>query len=297
MFSKSALQTTIAGIFPALVTPLKPDGSVNPAALEKLLHRVYSAGVEGVYVCGSTGEGMLLPEAERRKAAEIVIRNSPGKHVIVHVGSRSLEISERLAKHAEATHATAISCIRAPGISHDEMVAWYKLLASSTSLPFFAYYFPASAAESLTVDQLTEICEMPGVSGIKYTDYDLYKLSLLSRAGYSIFNGRDEVLAAGLLMGACGGIGSIYNLVPEWFVELHRQALAGDWIGARSTQDRINDLIRVILRFPFPASLKQILTWEGIDCGSVAAPNAALSAIEQSSLRDSLATLQIFASV
>lgn len=291
-------QHNIAGIFPALVTPLHPDGSVNSAALEKLLHRVYSAGVAGVYVCGSTGEGIFLPEAERRKVAEISVRNSPpGKHVIVHVGATTLDVAERLAKHAESVHAAATSCIRAPGITHDEMMAWYRQLAASTCLPFFAYYFPAATGLSLNADQLTEICEMPGVGGIKYTDYDLYTLSLLSRAGCTVFNGRDEVLAAGLLMGAAGGIGSIYNLVPEWFMELYKQCARGDWKAARATQDRINDLIRVILRYPFPASVKQILKWEGIDCGGVVAPNTEMSPAEQTSLRESLAALEIFASV
>ncbi len=291
-------QTSIAGIFPALVTPLKPDGSLNAAVLEKLLQRVYSAGVDGVYVCGSTGEGMLLPEEERRRVAETVVQASPaGKHVIVHVGSRELSVAERLAKHAESLGAAAISCIRAPGITHKEMLVWYKLLASSTSLPFFAYYFPAAAGEPLSVDQLAEICEMPGVGGIKFTDYDLYTLSLLTRAGYRIFNGRDEVLAAGLLMGASGGIGSIYNLVPEWFVELRKKAAAGDWTAARAIQDKINDLIRVLVRFPFLPALKQVLTWEGLDCGSVVAPGTGLSAVERTSLRESIAALQIFASV
>lgn len=290
--------TTISGILPALVTPFKPDGSVNHAGLEKLLDRVYSAGVDGVYVCGSTGEGMLLPEAVRRAVTETVTRNSPpGKHVVVHIGAPTLDVAERLARHAEQAQAAAISCIRAPGVTHQETLAWYRLLASSTSLPFFAYYFPAKSGEPLAVDQLAEICEMPGVAGVKFTDFDLYTLSMLARAGYRIFNGRDEVLVAGLLMGACGGIGSIYNLVPEWFVELRDQASAGDWSAARATQDRINDLIRVVLRYPFPAAIKQILTWEGIACGGVVAPNAELSPVEQSSLRESLSALQIFASV
>lgn len=291
-------QTTVAGVFPALVTPLKADGSVNVNALEKLLDRVYSAGVDGVYVCGSTGEGMLLGEAERREVVETAVRHSPhGKHVIVHVGARKLEIAQRLAKHAESSRASAVSCIRPPGITHDEILEWYSVLATSTSLPFLAYYFPALTGEALTVEQLIAICQIRGVSGIKYTDYDLYTLSLLARDGYNIFNGRDEVLAAGLLMGACGGIGSIYNLVPKWFVELRKQAARGDWAAARATQDRINDLLRVLLRFPFLSALKRVLTWEGIDCGGVVAPGVELSAAQQRLLHDSLAELQIFASV
>jgi N-acetylneuraminate lyase len=285
----------IAGIFPALVTPLAEDGSVNIEALEKLLDRAFRAGCDGVYLCGSTGEGTLLDEASRRQIVETAMQNVPhGKHVIVHVGAWSLDVSEDLAKHAERCQASAISCIRPQMVNHAEMLAWYTALASCTDLPFLAYYFPASIGEPLDVDQLSEICEMPGVAGIKYTDYDLYTLSLLTRSGYRIFNGRDEVLAAGLLMGACGGIGSVYNLVPEWFVELYRHAEAGDWSAVRALQDRINDLMRVLLRFPFLPALKQILTWEGIDCGSVVRPRTGLTAAQELDLRNSLATLQIF---
>lgn len=291
-------QPKIAGIFPALITPLKPDGSVNPGSLEKLLDRVYSAGADGVYVCGSTGEGVLLSEAERRKIAEIAVRHSPaGKHVIVHVGANSFDVAERLARHAEQVHAAAISCIRPPGLTFDELLSWYSRLAVSTSLPFYAYYFPAKTGDPLTVEQLFEICEKPGIAGLKFTDYDLYAMSLLTRAGHQVFNGRDEVLAAGLLMGACGGIGSIYNLVPEWFVRLRKDAATGDWSAAREIQDRINDLIRVLQRFPFLPALKQILTWEGIECGAVVAPGEGLTPEQESSLRRSLASLEIFASV
>lgn len=290
------MKTISGGIFPALVTPLKANGSVDHGALEQLLARVYSAGVDGVYMCGSTGEGMLLDEANRCAIAETAVKNSPrGKRVIVHVGSASLDVSTRLARHAEQILAGGVSCIRPSGVSHAEMLNWYRTLASCTGLPFLAYYFPAITGEPLNADQLTEICEMPGVSGIKFTDYDLYTLSLLSRAGYRIFNGRDEVIAAGFLMGACGGIGSIYNLVPAMFVELHQLSRAGNWDAARNLQDRINDLIRALLRFPFLPALKQVLTWEGIVCGN-AVGGAGLSLEQQAGLRESLAALKIFGS-
>jgi len=290
------MKMKIEGILPALVTPFHADGKVNHGALEQLLDRVYTAGVDGVYVCGSTGEGVLLDETDRRAIAETVVRNSPGgKHAVVHVGSGSLDLCIRLARHAESLQAAAISCIRPPGVNLGEMLTWYRTLASCTTLPFIAYYFPAISGEHLNVDQLGEICEMPGVGGIKFTDFDLYTLSLLSRAGYRIFNGRDEVLTAGLLMGACGGIGSLYNLIPACFVQLQRHACAGDWAAARSLQDRINDLLRVLQRFPFLPAIKQVLTWEGIDCGK-SVDGVGLSPAEQTILRESLAPLQMFGS-
>jgi len=100
----------LGGILPALVTPIRCDEALNTGALEKLLERVYSAGVDGVYLCGSTGEGMVLPPSQRREIVEIAVQNSPpGKHVVVHVGAWAFAESKQLAIHAEKAGATAIS--------------------------------------------------------------------------------------------------------------------------------------------------------------------------------------------
>jgi N-acetylneuraminate lyase len=215
----------------------------------------------------------------------------------VHVGAWSFGEAHALAQHAERSGASAISSLRPAGSSFAEMLDYYKALASSTSLPFLAYYFPASSDATLSYEQLASICRLPGVAGLKFTDYDLYILSLLIRDGHTVFNGRDEVLTAGLLMGASGGIGSIYNLAPAWFVEIYEHARAGRWAEARARQDAVNDLIRVLLRFPFMPALKRILTWEGIECGAALRPRLPLTQAQELELRTALAPLEIFASV
>jgi N-acetylneuraminate lyase len=285
--------TNLNGILPALVTPLLDDETLNVAAFEKLLERVYTAGVDGVYVCGSTGEGLALPSAERRKVVEIAVKNSPrGKQVIVHAGAWSVAESQALVRHAAGAGAAAVSALRPAGTSFAELIEYYRSLAAATDLPFLAYYFPSSADSSLTYDQLSTICALPGVAGLKFTDYDLYTLSSLVRDGNVMFNGRDEILAAGLLMGANGGIGSIYNLIPSSFVELHAHARAGRWTEARALQDKINDLIRVLLRFPFLPALKQVLTWDGIPCGATLRPRLALTPALETELRSALAPFE-----
>ena len=286
------MNSPFQGILPALVSPLNSDGTVNLSAFEKLIERVYTAGVDGLYVCGSTGEGLLLPVSERRKLAEAAVRNSPeGKTVIVHVGSHSLADSQALARHAGSKGAAGVSSLRPAGSSYEEMLDYYRQLAAVCEVPFLAYYFPAAGGGTLSVEQLEAICALPGVAGLKFTDYDLYTLSLLIREGKIVFNGRDEVLAAGLLMGANGGIGSIYNLVPGWFVELYGHARCGRWAQARAMQDRINDLIRVLLAFPFLPALKCYLGWEGIACGPALGPQARLTDTQEAELRRALTAI------
>ena len=204
--------------------------------------------------------------------------------MVVHVGAWSVEESHQLARHAERNQAAAISCLRPYGSSFEEMLELYRGLAQATSLPFFAYHFPDQVGGPLSISQLEQVCALPGVAGLKFTDYDLFTLSLLVREGKVVFHGRDEMLAAGFLMGASGGIGSTYNLVPEWFVELWGHARAGRWAEAREVQDRINDLLRVLLSMPHLPALKRALSWQGFECGAALAPRLPLTADQECSL-------------
>jgi N-acetylneuraminate lyase len=150
------------------------------------------------------------------------------------------------------------------------------------------YYFPEFSRSVSTLDEINCLCSIPNVAGLKFTDFDFYRLSLIARAGHVIFSGRDEAFACGVLMGATGGIGSFYNLIPEMFVQVWRAGLAGDFATARLVQDRINDLIRVVLRFPMLPAIKTLLTWSGINCGPTVAPRRALTDEEKDGLRHAL---------
>jgi N-acetylneuraminate lyase len=107
----------------------------------------------------------------------------------------------------------------------------------------------------------------------------------IKQAGAVVFNGRDEVLAAGLLMGADGGIGTFYNVLPELFVKLYGRARRGDWEGARAVQDSINQVIRITLEFPVFPAIKEILRWREIDCGRCIRPRGGLTAEQARDLR------------
>lgn len=169
--------------------------------------------------------------------------------------------------------------------SFAEVRTYYETLAAASSVPLLVYYFPEFSGAIRSAEQVLELCAIPNIAGLKFTDFDLYRMSVIQRAGYTIFNGRDEVLAAGLLMGAHGGIGSFYNLVPELFVAVYEHTQAGRWAEARHVQDRINDLIRLVLRFPALGAIKRMLTWSGIDCGVPVPPRRPLTTAEESDLR------------
>ncbi len=281
------------GIFPALVTPLNADNSVNVHSLGKLIERMYEAGADGLYLCGSTGEGLHMQPEARQLVAEVVTDLSPeDKQIIVHVGARTLEQTLDLARHASKLGVSAVSSLPLPKLSAQELPNLYRAIANAASVPVVAYYFPGHTGYSLTFDQIAELCDIPGVEGVKFTDYDLYTVSKLNDRGVKVLNGRDEILIAGLIMGAVGGIGSTYNAIPGRFVELFRMASEARWEEARKLQRRVTQFITALLSFPLLPAIKQTLEWSGIDCGKTLGAPHELTAPEKERLRTELDSYQ-----
>lgn len=280
------------GILPAVVTPFDNENKFSSSAFERLLEHLYRAGVHGLYVCGQTGEGLIQTAAQRKTVAEAAVRNSPpGKQVVVHVGTHggTAEAVE-LARHAAKIGAAAISSLPPIGYySFEEIRSYYSELAAATDLPLLVYYFPSLAPSIVRIEQILELCEIPNVVGLKFTDSDLYRLAQLKKSGAVIFNGTDEILAAGLLMGADGGIGSFYNVIPGLFVKLYAEATAGRWQQARELQLEINELIAIGLRYPVHPAVKKLLSLSGIDCGKCVAPRRSLSPNEEAEIERLLA--------
>jgi N-acetylneuraminate lyase len=174
------LSPKLEGIVPAVVTPLSPDGVFQPDIIARLLERVYTGGVHGVYVCGQTGEGMLQSVEQRKRVLEAAVKYSPaGKLVIIHVGANVTADAVQLAQHAEQAGAHAISSLPPSGpYEFVEIQEFYETLARSTSLPLLLYHHP-DVCPQLTPDLALELCSIPNVAGFKFTDFNLYLLSLI----------------------------------------------------------------------------------------------------------------------
>lgn len=289
----------LEGVLPAIVTPFDHTGTFQIHAYEQLLKHVYAASVHGIYVCGQTGEGLQQSVAQRKQVAEASVQLSPpDKIVMVHIGAMSTAEAIDLAHHAAKVGAHAISALPPIGnYSFAEIKAYYSALASASALPLLIYYFPAFAPAINSVHQILELCEIPNVQGLKFTDTDLFKMSEIKRQGATIFYGTDEMLTAGLVMGADGGIGSFYNVMPQQFVELYELARQNEWQQARAVQTIINEVIAIGLRYPVNASVKAMLQHLGLDCGGCLPPRRSLSAEEVLELKHRLAQTQFLQSL
>ncbi|MBM3768653.1 MAG: dihydrodipicolinate synthase family protein [Acidobacteria bacterium] len=265
------------GVLPALLTPMDQDGQLLPSALEKLCAALYTTPIDGLYVCGQTGEGLQQPLDQRKRVVEVAVQSTPsGKHVMAHIGAMSTQSAIELARHAEKAGAHSISSLPPSGsYSIEEVHSYYSAIAASTALPLFIYFFPGFAARPSGFDDLRRLCEIKGVAGLKFTSTDLFTMWKLKREGAVIFNGFDEILVAGLSMGADGGIGTFYNVVPEWFAGIYDCSRTGNWNEARALQAKVNDVIELGLKFPAHAATKAMLAWQGVECGYCRPPRTA----------------------
>lgn len=281
----------LRGIFPALLTPMSDDGSeVNYSALRQLVEMQITAGVHGFFVCGGSGEGVLLTADERRQILETVLdQNKRRAKIIAHVGAISTAQGQELARHAAALDVNAIAAIPPIYFKVDGAALrdHYRLIAEAAGdTPLWVYNIPSATGVEITATVMADLLTIPTVSGIKYSSYNLFDMKRIIglSPNITVHSGYDEVCVAGLTMGAHGAIGSTYNVLPATFVKLYNAATRGDWAEAQELQGRANQVIQALISVPLMAGMKAILATWGIPCGGPRRPQRSLTEAERSAI-------------
>jgi len=130
--------------------------------------------------------------------------------------------------------------------------------------------------------------------GLKWTSYDyftMHRIKELRSGNINVINGPDECLLCGLAMGADGGIGATYNVMPKLFSQIYCSFRAGDLDTARAAQYKANKLIEILLKFGVVCGIKDILTMLGYDCGYQVYPQKRFTDEERAAFRAELETI------
>ena len=271
------------GIIPAFYACYDAEGKVNLAAVRELTQYYIDKGVQGLYVGGSSGECIYQSKEERKLVLEEVMKVAKGKlTIIAHIACNNTADSCELAAHAESLGVDAIASI--PPIyfklpPHAIAKYWNDMSAAAPNTDFIIYNIPQLAGVSLSVPLLKEMLKNPRCIGVKNSSMPTQDIQMWADEGAIVFNGPDEQLISGLVMGAVGGIGGTYGAMPELYVELYRCVKAGEMAKALEIQ---NDCCRIIYKMcsghgNMYGMIKEILRINGgPDCGSVRLPLAAL---------------------
>jgi len=268
----------LVGICPALVTPLTSEGGVNVKAAERLIESLIAAGVGGLYVCGGTGEWLLLSPTVRRQMAEVAIGAVAERvPVVVHIGAATTEQAVELARHARASGADAISAVPPfyYGYPFTATVEYYRAIAMASGLPLYIYHIPGATGAALTPD-LSRLLAMRDPDHV------------------NVVSGPDELFLPCFALGVEGAIGTTYNFMPRLYIDIMQSAIRGELGMARRLQYAANAVIKVLLPYGGIPATKAVLTMMGFDVGYCVPPMPAIDGEVAESLRRDMEVAGLF---
>lgn len=272
------------GVIPAFYACYDAEGNISPEGVQALTRYFVEKGVKGVYVNGSSGECIYQSIEDRKIVLENVMEAAEGKlTVIAHVACNNTKDSMELARHAESLGVDAIAAIP-PIYFHLPEYAiaqyWNDISQAAPNTDFVIYNIPQLAGVALTQGLFAEMRKNPKVIGVKNSSMPVQDIQIFKALGGEdsiVFNGPDEQFVGGRLMGADGGIGGTYGVMPELFLKMDEYIRAGEAEKATPIQYAVDEIISALCAGygSMYAIIKEVLKKrEGIDIGGVRKPQA-----------------------
>jgi dihydrodipicolinate synthase/N-acetylneuraminate lyase len=238
----------LRGVLAAAVTPLRDDGAaLDEDAFRPYLDFLEAGGLDGILALGTTGEGILLSAAERRRAAELFL-DGP-LPVIVHAGAQTTAETVALAEHAAASGAAGVAVIGPPYYAYDEaaLLAHFAAAARAADpVPFYVYELKARSGYAVPVSVVERLRdEVPNLVGMKVSDKPLEAVEPYLLEGLDVFIGAEELLP---VPGAAGAVSGLASVFPERVVAL----------------DGVAELRAKLEQYPFQSAAKYVLGRRGV---------------------------------
>lgn len=292
------------GLIAATFTPLHPDGSLNLQLVPAYAEMLALNGLKGVFVAGSTGEGVSLSYAEK---AEVITAWGQIKDrrllKIAMIGGNSVQEMKQLALLAQHLDFDAVS-ILAPHyyvLNKAETLAQIciEVGKAAPKIGVYFYHIPVLTGVSVSMIEFMQHIDgqLPNFWGIKYTHHDMmeYNRCVNFEAGkYDILWGWDEVLLGGMAMGAQGGVGSTFNYAAPLYHQLMAAFDAGDLSKARLLQEKSIEIVRLLGKYGGIATGKAYMRAIGLDCGSFRLPVRNMSESQYEAFLEDLTAIDFF---
>lgn len=243
----------LSGVIPPLTTPLTADGDVDAASLERLCTFLLNAGVDGLFVCGSSGEVALLTDGQRARVVEIAAGVAAGRVPVLAgvVDTGTARVIDHALAAVKAGAAAVVSTPPFYVVPHpDEVVRHFHLLRDAIDVPVIAYDIPSATHSPLPRGVVERLAREGSIVAFKDSsgDVDAFRGTLAATADTAlrVFTGSETVTDLALQLGAHGAVPGLANVDPEGYVRIDRLARAQDWLGAAAEQERLRRVFTII---------------------------------------------------
>jgi 4-hydroxy-tetrahydrodipicolinate synthase len=290
------------GVFPALITPLDERGEIDEASVHALIDFQVAAGVHGLLVLGSTGEGPLLSTEQKLRMVRFTVAAARGRvPVMAGISSSSPAESAAFGQQAHAAGANALVTTSPFYFLHSqaELPTYFRYLKQRLALPLASYDVPSAVKVKLSAGTVRGLAEEGLVIGIKDSSGDLAGFRDLVIAtehlpDFRAFTGSEHYLDAAMLVGGHGGVLGLGSVIPDVYVAIYAAATEGDWARANRLQKQAIAALQMIhagtsggsFSASAVGSIKVALREMGIvRTATVSAPLQPLSADEEERVR------------
>jgi dihydrodipicolinate synthase/N-acetylneuraminate lyase len=270
------------GVVVPLITPVTAGGQVDEAALARLVEVQLAAGVEGIFVLGTTGEGVHVPRELRRRLVAQTVK-LVNHRAVVFAGLGDVRAAD-LAAANEFFHVGADAVVAHPPIAEKipaaQLGEWYRGLLDRLEGPLLIYNIPSTTGVSIPLEAVAELFGHPRLAGIKDSENNPARHEELlqrfkGRKDFSVFIGVGVLMQKGLHLGADGIVPSVANLIPDVCHQLCVAAQKSDWPATETIAARMNEVAAIYQKgrnlHESLAALKAAMHLRGL-CGAEALP-------------------------
>ena len=287
------------GTYTAIVTPFK-NGTVDEAALSRVVKAQIKGGVDGIVPVGTTGESPALDYAEHKRVVELCVELAKGKvKVMAGTGANSAREAIELTQSAEAVGADASLqvCPYYNKPTQEGIYQHYKAIAQSTKLPIILYSIPGRSVVEIGVPTIQRLAaDCPNIVGIKEAGGTPDRVSQIRQVmpkKFVILSGDDSLTLPFMSVGAHGVVSVASNIMPKQVSQLVQAAAAGDFAKALKIHDKLYPLFKDLFIESSPGPIKAALAMAGMIEEEYRLPLTNISAANRAKLRETLLALKL----
>ena len=228
-------RSQLRGCGTALVTPFQPDGSLDEAALRRLIRSQVAAGVDFLVPCGTTGESPVLTAEEHLRVVEIALEETR-QQVLVIAGAGGNN-TRRVCEVVRSLERLGVDAILSVSPYYNKptqegLYQHYRAVAESTHLPVLIYNVPGRTGSNVEPATIARLSEVPNIIGVKEASGSLVQVAeILQRVPetFQVISGDDSLTLPMMALGGCGVISVIANVLPREMSEMVSLCNRGDF--------------------------------------------------------------------
>ena len=272
----------IKGVVVPIITAIDAEERIDERSMRQQVDYVIEGGLQGILAFGSNGEFYQLEEDEMERGLRIMVEQAAGRvPVYFGIGAINTKKCIRLAQMAVRNGASCVSILQPMFLkpTQDELYQHFKAVADAVpETPVLLYNNPGRVGYGLSADLVTKLAHnVDNIVGMKDTSGDITLTEECVRRNrdvdFKVFGGKDTLLFASLCVGAVGGVCTAGNFMPELIEDVYQKFAAGDYVGSREAQFRLNPVRLAMDMASFPVAAKDMALLRGLPVGDPYRPS------------------------